>query len=400
MADAQLSTAQVARYLGVKTQTVYAYVSRGLLAPTRRPGSRASWFRLDEVERLRVGSQRRAAALAAGSGAGSIQTRITGLEDDDTLLFRGRRVEDLADEATPEALCGILWQAPEPLDFRVDEAELAALRASLRVLPPAAQPIDRMRLVVLLLGAGDAHRLDLDLASVRRRAARLLGAVAATLLPADHAGLRPDRDGLARLWTAIAGGDPADPAAVDLVRRILIVHADHDLATSTTAVRASATVHADLYACLLTGLSAIDSPLHGTSGLAGRLALEAAILDPAAALGAVLASPATPAGFGHPVYRHRDPRAAYLLGIVRARYPGPAEQAAAVVERGLAERRGLFPNTDWGMALATYSLGMPAQAAPILLAAARMSGWVAHTLEEYGEAGPRRRVTGLYTGPR
>ena len=69
------------------------------------------------------------------------------------------------------------------------------------------------------------------------------------------------------------------------------------------------------------------------------------------------------------------------------------------MEEGLA-RRGWFPNTDWAMALATYDLGLPPQAAPVLFAAGRMMGWVAHTLEEYAAAGPRRRVTGVYTGPR
>ena len=58
------------------------------------------------------------------------------------------------------------------------------------------------------------------------------------------------------------------------------------------------------------------------------------------------------------------------------------------------------PNTDWGMALATYHLGVPPHASPTLFAAARMMGWVAHTLEEYDERGPRRRLTGIYTGPR
>lgn len=397
MAEALLSTAQAARYLGVKPQTVYAYVSRGRLVPAARTatgGRHTSWFRVDDVERMRAGTRRGAAAAPV------IRTRITAIEDDDTLLFRGRPVEELAAESTPEEVCAVLWQAAGPLSFAVGEETLARLRSALDVLPDGAQPIDRMRLVVLLLGAADPQRHDLEEDSVRQRAATVLGAVPAALAPPAYAVLRPDGAGLARLWCAVVGANADDPAAVDLVRRLLVVHADHDLATSTTAVRASANVHADLYACLLTGLSAIDSPLHGTANVAGRLALDAAVLDPARALGAALAAATPPAGFGHPIYRGQDPRATYLLRHLRATRPGPAEQAAALLEDGLARRRGWFPNTDWAMALATYELGLPAQAAPVLFAAGRMAGWVAHTLEEYAAAGPRRRITGVYTGPR
>lgn len=395
MAEELLSTAQAARYLGVKAQTVYAYVSRGRLTPAARTttgGRQVSWYRVDDVERLRAGAGR------AATRAPVIQTRITAIEDDDRLLFRGRPVEDLADRLDPERLCELLWQADGPLSFGVDEGVLTRLRAAVDVLPPGAQPIDRMRLVVLLLGAADPHRHDLEPASVHERAAAVLAAMPAVLLPPDARQLRPERDGLARSWCAAVGADPGDPAAVDLVRRLLVVHADHDLATSTTAVRASAMVHADLYACLLTGLSAIDSPLHGTANVTSRIALEAAVLDPARALGAALAATAPPPGFGHPIYRRRDPRAEYLLAHLRRTRPGPAERAAAVVEEGLS-RRGLFPSCDWAMALATHELGVPPGSAATLFAAARMMGWVAHTLEEYGATAPRRRVTGVYTGP-
>ena len=391
-----LTTAQVARLLGVKTQTVYAYVSRGQLRPTHRDGRRASYFAPEDVEAL----QGRSGTLGRGTGlAESVRTTITRLEGD-RLAYRGRDASTLAEAASVEEVAGLLWGGDEPVSLVVDEEALADVRDGLAALPEGARLVERLRLAVLLLTARDARRHDLDPAAVRERAGLLIATATAALLPREAWGSAYERSDQATRWTAVVGGDPDDEALVDLVRRALVLLADHDMAASTTAVRVSASVRADLGSCLLAGLSAMDSPLHGSAGVQARLLLEAAVADPPRTLGRVLADPSAAAGFGHRIYRESDPRAEHLLGRLRVAGLGALEGPATLLEEGLWERHGLFPNSDWALAVLAYRHDLRADAPEAVFAGARLLGWVAHVLEEYAEEPLRFRLTGVYQGPR
>lgn len=391
-----LTTAQVARLLGVKTQTVYAYVSRGQLSPTHRVGRRASYFAPEEVEAL----QRRSGSLGRGTGlAESVRTTITRLEGD-RLAYRGRDATVLAETASVEEVAGLLWGGDEPVASVAEEDALADVRAGLAALPEGARLVERLRLAVLLLTARDARRHDLAPSAVRERAGRLIATATAALLPREAWGSAYERSDQATRWTAVVGGDPGDASLVDLVRRALVLLADHDMAASTTAVRVSASVRADLGSCLLAGLSAMDSPLHGSAGVRARLLLEAAVADPPGTLGRVLTDPGQAAGFGHRVYRDSDPRAEHLLGALRAAGLGELEGPTALLEEGLWERHGLFPNSDWALAVLTHRHALVGDAPEALFAGARLVGWVAHTLEEYAEEPLRFRLMGVYQGRR
>ena len=371
-----LTTAQVARLLGVKTQTVYAYVSRGQLRPTHRDGRRASYFAPEDVEAL----QGRSGTLGRGTGlAESVRTTITRLEGD-RLSYRGLDASTLAEAASVEEVAGLLWGGDEPVSLVMDEDALADVRDGLAALPEGARLVERLRLAVLLLTARDARRHDLDPVAVRERAGVLIATATAALLPREAWGSAYERSDQATRWTAVVGGDPDDEALVDLVRRALVLLADHDMAASTTAVRVSASVRADLGSCLLAGLSAMDSPLHGSAGVQARLLLEAAV--------------------GHRIYRESDPRAEHLLGRLRVFGLGALEGPASLLEEGLWERHGLFPNSDWALAVLAYRHDLRADAPEAVFAGARLVGWVAHVLEEYAEEPLRFRLTGVYQGPR
>lgn len=401
-----LTTAQVARYLGVKTETVYAYVSRGRLTPVRHPGQRASLFHLAQVQALRPGSTRTdASGGSVGRGlAESIHTSITLLEKDH-LYYRGQDAVVLAESgASAEDVCRLLWEAPE-VAIAADEELAAATRAGLAALPPGARLVDRLRLAVLLLGAADPLRHVPGAQDVIARAAVAVPTVAAALSPAGQPPRHPKGENagtpttLAARWCAAVGGSPDDPESVDLVRRVLVLLADHDMAGSTTAVRVSASVRADLYSCLLAGLSAMDSPLHGSAGLDARVLAASVREDPTALLGRVLASERPPAGFGHKVYVERDPRAESLLTTLR-NLPDTQPDPWRDFEDALMAHRGWFPTSDWALALLTLRQGWAGEATEVLFAAARLAGWVAHVLEEQQEPALRFRLTGVYRGPR
>jgi citrate synthase len=181
------------------------------------------------------------------------------------------------------------------------------------------------------------------------------------------------------------------PELVDAVSRALVLLSDHELATSTLAVRVACSVRADPYAAIAAGLCVVGGPLHGTaSTLAAELLDEAAVDGARNAVARVLSSGRRLPGFGHSVYRNGDPRLAPLLEAVRA-LPD-RDGRMPVVEELLVEagrRLGQLPNVDLGLGALAFVGGLPRDAS--LFAVARIAGWAAHYEEEKTERPVRYR---------
>lgn len=388
-----LTTAQTARRLGVKPETVYAYVSRGILASNRIEGVPGSLFAVDEVEAL---SNRAGAGRVASGAVERIRTQIT-LLDNDVLYYRGRRVTELADRPF-ECVAELLWGGtlPDSTTFVAPTATVAHAQAAVRALPAGARLTDRMRVIVDVAGACDRLRFDISAPSVIRAAGGLIATVAAALGDV----VDPNSTVAERLWPALASTD-ATPDHVRLLNSALVLLADHDLAASTLAARMAASTRANVYSVVAAGLGGIDGPYHAGATSGAYRFLASAMADPLGALGLKLRDGERIPGFGHTIYQRRDPRAEYLLGRLRA-LPDAAPVLTAVdtVADELANRKGLFPNSDFALGALALSLGMTADAAEAIFAFARMAGWVAHALEEYNEKALRFRVPGVYTGRR
>jgi citrate synthase len=204
----------------------------------------------------------------------------------------------------------------------------------------------------------------------------------------------------ARLWPRLCPDDPP-PGLLDALRAALVLLADHELAASTLAARVAASVRADPYAVVATGLGAVGGALHGGASLGAETMLAAA-QDAAGAprvVGDLLRRGERVPGFGHFVYRGGDPRAGLLLAMVRRAVP--ASPRLAVVDSVLAEmhRRALpEPNIDFALAVLASCAGMIRGAGEAIFAVARTAGWLAHALEEYTARTPRR-PRAVYTGP-
>jgi citrate synthase len=259
-------------------------------------------------------------------------------------------------------------------------------------MPASARLIDRVRVAAVVLGAADPMRFDLSSEAIVGTAERLIGVLVDSMTDA------PARGGLAaRLWPALSAKRPK-PA---LLNAALILLADHDLAVSTVAARVAASARAPLYAVLSAGLGAVDGQYHGAaSGQAHRF-LADAMTDPVGALSEQLRADGHVPGFGHRVYRARDPRAEVLFGLLRA-VPAakPVMAAVAAVAAELSRNPDSFPNVDLALAALMHAFGMRADAGEAVFAVARTVGWVAHALEEYREPGLRFRPLGVYTGIR
>ncbi len=297
-----LTTEEAARRLGVKTTTLYAYVSRGLLESHRDPTRRGSLFELADIEGLATRSK---GGRQTSTRLATITTAVTQLDQQFGPVYRGLLATELATGSSFEEVAELLWQAGSG-DWSAPDLGVC----------PLADTLDRMRWALVLCGATDSLRYDLRAAAVTRAARRCAAALTDAIgnaPPVEDAGASVAMRLAARLTSSTA----VVPAAA--VNAALILLADHELATSTMAVRVAASVRADLYDALAAGLATLAGPLHGGASQQAFELLVAAERDgvPRALNDALRLQGRLP-GFGHSVYTSGDPRFERVAGTRRA----------------------------------------------------------------------------------
>ena len=180
----------------------------------------------------------------------------------------------------------------------------------------------------------------------------------------------------------------------------LVLLADHELAASTLAARAAASVRADPYAVVGTGLGAMSGALHGGASLGAETLMAAASGpgDVPRVVAELLRRGEKIPGFGHFVYRGGDPRAIVLLDLVRRAAPKSGQLAVADAVLAEVRQKSLpEPNIDFALATLARVAGMVRGAGEAIFAVARTAGWIAHALEAYAGPGPLR-PRAVYTG--
>jgi citrate synthase len=398
----RLSTKEAAELLGVKPETVYAYVSRGQLSSRRVPGGRGSTFDAKEVESLARRNRRDGGQSSGAGGELSVRTRVT-LIDTDRYYFRGVDAAELAERHSYEEVAEWLWtgRLHPGVTFTAPEAAVEIARRAVDALPDHAGPTDRLRVAAIAAATADPLRFDLSEEAVLGTARTLIPTLVAALPPVRH----EHRDGgpLAhRLWNRLSGR-PADDASLRALDTALALLVDHDLAASTLAVRVAASARAHAYAAVSAGLGVLEGPLHGAaSGLAYKLLLD--VLDHGDAAPVIadeLRAGRRIPGLGHRLYPGEDPRARVLFRLLEDIPKAESALAAAHdIVTTTARHAPLHANVDLALAVLTASCGMPATAGETIFAVARTAGWIAHALEEYGERPLRMRPSGHYVGPR
>lgn len=371
MAQDLVTTTQAAALLGVRPETIYAYVSRGLLhragESSRHDGSA---FHRAEVLALRDARRR----SRDGIFEVSLDTAISQLGPDGQLSYRGRPIEDLVGESY-ERVAELLWQTGR-LDWQPDKTAAFAGRFAAGFRAANATPSARVRLAVAALATDDAG-VDLPTAGVHAVNAAL-GAIGAC-----------DAGSVAHRLAAVLGTEH-----VALIDAALICLADHELATSTIAARVSAGTGAGAYDVLLAGLAALPGPRHGMSSvLATRLLRTAHDRGAQASVD----TDAAPPGFGHVVYRNTDPRAVLLLDLLRPIAPVIVELVDELTV-AVVRRHSLWPNVDLALAALAIGLELPERAGETLFTIARIAGFLAHAGEERGQP-LRFRPRASYVGP-
>ena len=357
------------------------------------------------------------------------------------LTIGGFAVEELAPRATAEDVAHLLWTGELP-----GRDELSRLRADLaaaRALPPAtlellraaaarrAAPMDALRMAAASLSLADAAVGAPAPASTPGEAGGAAGEAAqlplARLLvgafPAIVAGYgrllgghepvepRADLGQAASLLWLLEGEEPA-PERVRALDTYLVTVSDHGLNASTFAARVVVSTRSDLVSAVTAAVGALKGPLHGGApGPALDTVFEIGTAERAEpVLRAKLERGERLMGFGHRVYRVRDPRAD-VLGAAAERFYGAggdrrlyalARHVEATALRLLRERkpdRRLDTNVEFYTALLLHGLGLPRELFTPVFAVGRVAGWTAHCLEQLRE-GRLIRPRAEYVGPR
>jgi citrate synthase len=403
-----MTSRQASRRLGIKIETLYAYVSRGIVHSQPSADGRTSTFDPREIEALaRRGRPRQSSRSTSLSML--IETRLTSLSATG-VRYRGLLSADLALTHTFEDVAELLWlgrlgTSREPWAGTAFEAEHGlGLGDSLRVT--AARAAAHLPRATTFAAA--------DVAVVGRRLIATLtdslpiagdGRVPRLVLPTDaisggSTASAPLRSTIAgRVWTRLSPRRPSS-GMLAVVNAALVLMADHDLATSTFAVRVAASTRADPGAVVNAGLGVLSGPLHGSASTICRRMLDRAVeVGATRSVAEILASGQHIPGFGHSVYVGVDPRAALLLDLLhRCSGRNRAIDIADDVHTAVVERIDQQANVDFALATLTMATGMPLDGGEVIMSIARVAGWLAHAIEEYDETALRFRPRASYIG--
>lgn len=161
--EERLSTREAAERLGVKPETVYAYVSRGLLGSRRAPGGRGSTFDPGEVDALARRNRRAAQQPPEDDATSAVRTAVT-LIHGDRHYFRGVDATALAERYGYEEVAEWLWTGDlsRGVRFTAPPQALAAARRAVAALPGHSGPMDRLRATAVAAAVADPLRFDLS----------------------------------------------------------------------------------------------------------------------------------------------------------------------------------------------------------------------------------------------
>ena len=324
------------------------------------------------------------------------------------LQYRGYPIEQLAERCSYEEVAYMLLfgELPTKDELAGFEAELVAERSLkfriidvLKNLPERGHPMDALTAAVACMGMfypGD-HVEDL---AFRRLSAIRLVAKLPTVVTAWHRirqgdnPIEPRSDlGHAANFLYMLSGEEPDALAVQVMDVALTLHAEHSMNASTFTARVTGSTLADPYAAVASAIGSLAGPLHGG---ANERVLSLLRTIPDASPQNVrrwaedkLARKEKIMGFGHRVYKAKDPRASVLQGLVAQLFekfgPSPIYGVATELEKQMEQlvgHKGIYPNVDFYSGIVYEKMGIPVDLFTPVFAIARVAGWLAHLLEQ------------------
>nr|WP_241138665.1 citrate synthase [Bacillus mycoides] len=367
------------------------------------------------------------------SGKGeNVMTVIRGLEGvvattssvssiiDDTLTYVGYNIDDLAENATFEEVVYLLWHRKLP-----NEKELAEFSGTVseyykvpgevltylkQVDLKIAHPMSVLRTAISMLSLYDESAEIMDGKSNYLKAVKLQAQVG-TLIAA-YARIRkgldvvePRKDlSLAANFLYMLNDREPNEVEIEAFNKALVLHADHELNASTFTARVCVATLSDVYSGITAAIGALKGPLHGgaNENVMKMLTEIGEEENVESYIHNALQNKVKIMGFGHRVYEHGDPRAKHLREMSKRLCVLLGEDKwynmSIKIEDIVTKEKGLPPNVDFYSASVYHCLGIDHDLFTPIFAISRMSGWLAHILEQY-ENNRLIRPRADYDGP-
>ncbi|WP_017342591.1 citrate synthase [Halorubrum sp. T3] len=340
------------------------------------------------------------------------------------LVYRGYDIEDLARGASYEEVLYLLWHGSLPTAVELDSfaADLAAEREvdddvieTVRALADAGErPMAALRTATSMLSAYDDEESDDDGSALRQ--GRRITAKIPTVLAAfervrqgeEPVAPDPELSHAGNFLYMLTGTEP-DAVSEETFDMALTLHADHGLNASTFTAMVIGSTMADIYSGVTGGIGALSGPLHGGANqdvMEVLHEIDASSKDPVEWVKHRQDDGGRIPGFGHRVYKVKDPRAKILEEKLRDLSESSGDTkwldyTTAIEEyltdQGLVEK-GIAPNVDFYSGSVYDSLGIPVDMYTPIFAMSRVGGWIAH-VAEYQEDNRLIRPRARYTGP-
>ncbi len=324
---------------------------------------------------------------------------------DGVLTYHGFNIDDLADHASFEEVIFLLWNGRLP-----KEAELKQLTEDLASYAEVPQgvidqmkmypiekvhPMAALRTAISNLGLYDPEADDQSEEANKRKALKLQAQVqtvvtAFSRIREGKEPVAPRKDlGFAANFLYMLNGEDPDEISINAFNKALVLHADHELNASTFTARVCVATLSDMYSGVTAAIGALKGPLHG-----GANEQVMAMLSEIDSMDNVepyimnaLNNKVKIMGFGHRVYKDGDPRAKHLREMSKQLTTITGEtkwyEMSVKIDEIVTREKGLLPNVDFYSASVYHSLGIKHDLFTPIFAISRMSGWIAHILEQF-----------------
>lgn len=357
-------------------------------------------------------------------GVPATQSSISYVDGQEGLLeYRGIRIEDLAQHSTfLETAYLLIWGGlPSKSELEAFEHEIRyhrrlkyRIRDMMKCFPESGHPMDALQACAAALGLFYSRRALDDPIYIQKAVVRLLAKIP-TMVAAfqlmrkgnDPVQPRDDLDYAANFLYMLNEREP-DPLAARIFDICLTLHAEHTINASTFSAMVTASTLTDPYGVIASAVGTLAGPLHGGANeeVIEMLQTIGSVENVRPFVDRCIAEKSKIMGFGHRVYKVKDPRATILQGLAEQLFEkfGQDEYYAIALEmeQAVSEKlghKGIYPNVDFYSGLVYRKLGIPVDLFTPVFAIARVAGWLAHWKEQLGE-NRIFRPTQIYTGPR
>ena len=367
---------------------------------------------------------------------GSTKSAITYLDGENGVLrYRGYPIEQLAERASFLEVAFLLIYGELPTQNELDEFKSSITKHTLvhedmkqffEAYPAKAHPMGVLASMVCSLSTFYPESLDPNRGedaknlTLHRLIAKLPTLAAWSYKNAmRHPFMYPKNDldygenFLHMMFAMPTENYEPDPVVVSALNKLLILHADHEQNCSASTVRIVGSSHANLYASISAGITALWGPLHGGANQAviemlQKIADDGGDVDKWVAKAKDKDDPFRLMGFGHRVYKNFDPRATIIkkacdevlakLGIDDPMLDIAKKLEQVALEDEYFKARNLYPNVDFYSGIIYKAIGVPTEMFTVMFALGRLPGWIAQWKEMMDNQEPIGRPRQIYTG--